>query len=118
MSSTTRTPSVHRCSFCGKPETEVDVVAGPGIYICSECVGLCDVLFAGRPTPSFPSLEDKTDEELLAEMVRLNASREQVEEAVRDRVHRLRGRGVTWARVGEALEVSRQSAWERFSDEQ
>ena len=30
-------------------------------------------------------------------------------------VEELRGREVSWARIGEALGVSRQSAWERFS---
>lgn len=31
------------CSFCGKPQSEVvQLIAGPGVYICNECVGLCD----------------------------------------------------------------------------
>ena len=30
-------------------------------------------------------------------------------------VEELRGREVSWARIGEALGISRQSAWERFS---
>ena len=31
-----------RCSFCGKPqETVKRIIAGPGVYICDECVGLC-----------------------------------------------------------------------------
>ena len=33
--------SVH-CSFCGKSQDEVKkIVAGPGVYICNECVALC-----------------------------------------------------------------------------
>ncbi|WP_283587892.1 ATP-dependent Clp protease ATP-binding subunit ClpX [Limosilactobacillus viscerum] len=33
--------SVH-CSFCGKSQDEVKkIVAGPGVYICNECVDLC-----------------------------------------------------------------------------
>lgn len=33
--------SVH-CSFCGKSQDEVKkIVAGPGVYICDECVALC-----------------------------------------------------------------------------
>lgn len=33
--------SVH-CSFCGKSQDEVKkIVAGPGVYICNECVTLC-----------------------------------------------------------------------------
>ena len=31
-----------RCSFCGKTEGQVrGLVAGPGIYICDECVYVC-----------------------------------------------------------------------------
>ena len=31
-----------KCSFCGKPEDKVRrLVAGPGVYICEECIGLC-----------------------------------------------------------------------------
>lgn len=33
--------AVH-CSFCGKSQDEVKkIVAGPGVYICNECVDLC-----------------------------------------------------------------------------
>ncbi len=35
-------PSGPRCSFCGKPQEAVHrLVAGPGVYICDECVELC-----------------------------------------------------------------------------
>ncbi len=31
-----------RCSFCGKSQDAVrKIIAGPGVYICDECVGLC-----------------------------------------------------------------------------
>ena len=31
-----------RCSFCGKSQEEVDrIIAGPGVYICSDCVKVC-----------------------------------------------------------------------------
>jgi len=31
-----------RCSFCGKPQSQVRrLVAGPGVYICDECVEMC-----------------------------------------------------------------------------
>ena len=30
------------CAFCGKPQSLVKrLIAGPGVYICDECVGLC-----------------------------------------------------------------------------
>lgn len=31
-----------KCSFCGKTQSQVKkLVAGPGVYICDECVELC-----------------------------------------------------------------------------
>ena len=34
-----------RCSFCGKRETQVQrLIAGPGVYICSDCVQACGEL--------------------------------------------------------------------------
>ena len=36
---------------------------------------------------------------------------------MQDYVDILRGRGVTWTRIGAALGVSKQAAWERFSGE-
>lgn len=41
------------CSFCGKSQDEVSrMVAGPGVYICNECVKLCQSMLQeeGRPT--------------------------------------------------------------------
>ena len=36
------TPKNIRCSFCGKTQENVKkIVAGPGVYICDECVDLC-----------------------------------------------------------------------------
>ena len=32
-----------RCSFCGKTQNMVDrLVAGPNVYICNECIALCN----------------------------------------------------------------------------
>ena len=31
-----------RCSFCGKTQEEVErIIAGPGVYICDECIKVC-----------------------------------------------------------------------------
>ena len=36
-----------KCSFCGKPQDQVRrIVAGPGVYICDECVSLCQEIVA------------------------------------------------------------------------
>jgi ATP-dependent Clp protease ATP-binding subunit ClpX len=35
------------CSFCGKHQRQVDkLIAGPGVYICNECVELCVQIIA------------------------------------------------------------------------
>lgn len=33
-----------RCSFCGKRESQARLIAGPGVYICSDCVQACSDL--------------------------------------------------------------------------
>ena len=35
-----------RCTFCGRPQSQVErLVAGPGVYICDECIYQClDIL--------------------------------------------------------------------------
>lgn len=36
-----------KCSFCGKSENEVNrLIAGPGVFICNECVALCDEILS------------------------------------------------------------------------
>ena len=36
-----------RCSFCGKRESQAGrLIAGPGVYICSDCVKACSDLLA------------------------------------------------------------------------
>ena len=37
------TPKGVKCSFCGKTQESVKkIIAGPGVYICNECIGLCN----------------------------------------------------------------------------
>ena len=114
-----------RCSFCAKPSSEVEkVIAGPGVYICNECVGLCsEILRAekGKPSPPEARLsawEQLTDEQILDLLPRMAAVGEQNEASMQRLVAILRERRVTWARIGAALQVTRQSAWERFSGEE
>jgi ATP-dependent Clp protease ATP-binding subunit ClpX len=47
-----------KCSFCGKSQEQVrKLIAGPGVYICDECVDLCneildEELYDSRPQPT------------------------------------------------------------------
>jgi ATP-dependent Clp protease ATP-binding subunit ClpX len=43
MSKNTEDRFIPKCSFCGKTQTQVrKLIAGPGAYICNECVDLCN----------------------------------------------------------------------------
>ena len=43
MPSTTDGPEQLKCSFCGKSQRHVrKLIAGPGVYICDECIELCN----------------------------------------------------------------------------
>ncbi|MBR4359010.1 MAG: ATP-dependent Clp protease ATP-binding subunit ClpX [Clostridia bacterium] len=47
MAKETMTPPKHRCSFCGKNQDQVRrIIAGPGAYICNECIALCQEIIA------------------------------------------------------------------------
>jgi ATP-dependent Clp protease ATP-binding subunit ClpX len=38
------------CSFCGKHQRQVKkLIAGPGVYICNECIDLCVEIIAKEP---------------------------------------------------------------------
>lgn len=114
--------AITRCSFCAKEEREIaQMVAGPGVCICNECVTLCADIFASgkgaQGDAELPYWESMSDEELLAQLPRIAPVATQVEDNLRVWVERLRSRGVSWARIGRSLGMARQSAWERFSGE-
>ena len=49
-----------KCSFCGKSQDQVrKLIAGPGVYICDECIDLCNEIL---------------DEELMNSQAKLNNS--------------------------------------------
>lgn len=50
-----------KCSFCGKPQDEVKkLIAGPGVYICDECVDLCNEIITEELelAPTAPIFEE------------------------------------------------------------
>jgi hypothetical protein len=111
--------AIANCSFCGKPSTDVSkLISGPGVYICNECVSLCADILAtefGAPNLGLPWDTDMPLDELLTLLRNVAAAGAQVEQNLAQWVRKARGCGATWARIGEALGMTRQSAWERFS---
>jgi hypothetical protein len=107
-----------KCSFCSKSQKQVKkLIAGPGVYICDECVALCGLILADEPAPGFVSWNEHPDDAMLASLAKIQAAVVQADAAVHDHVAVLRDRGISWTRIGEALGVSKQAAWERFSGE-
>jgi len=109
-----------RCSFCTKPADQVGtLVAGAGVFICDECVRLCALVIADKPTggasPRVPNWDQIDDAALLAHLPRIEAVRDQVDDDLRAWVAEARRREVSWDRIGGALGMKRQSAWERFA---
>jgi hypothetical protein len=109
-----RRRSLH-CSFCGRDEKAVPtLIAGPAVHICGDCVGRCNDILAGHPTAGFTHWEAMDETTLLAALAPSERAAEALRGVLQRQVDILRGRGVSWAAIGEALGVSRQAAWERF----
>jgi hypothetical protein len=112
------------CSFCLKSAAAVQkMIAGPGVFICNECIDLCNDILAqeaGKPVRDTAATfrQRLSDSELLAHLPKVAATAAHVEQNLADWVHQARQRGVTWTRIGAALGMTRQSAWERFSGEE
>jgi ATP-dependent protease Clp ATPase subunit len=49
-------PDAAHCSFCGKVKTDVaNLIAGPTVYICNECVELSEDIVADAPAQNPPA---------------------------------------------------------------
>ena len=121
--------AVIRCTFCRKATDEVKkMVAGPGVNICDKCVSLCVEIIEAESKDSTEAKtempkrarweEGLSDDELLKALPGIAATSAQVERELATWVRTARGRGITWTRIGEAMGMTRQSAWERFSGEE
>jgi hypothetical protein len=109
-----------RCSFCGKGKDKVRrLVAGPGVFICDQCVQLCNQVLESEGKHGELSIgPDSEVAEVLLDELRINAAGlKQSEDQLQRAVNLLRKNQVAWSRIGEAIGTSRQAAWERFSGE-
>ena len=59
-----------KCSFCGKPQGRVrKLIAGPGVYICDECIGVCTSILEDELDfdTNFSSTDNEEDSDRLEE---------------------------------------------------
>ena len=110
------------CSFCDKPNTAVQcLVAGPGVFICNECVELSAgiVAEAAHATPEERSLlrrqyAGRSAEEILEMLPGFARTADRFEAEVARWVSSLRERGTGWPQIADALGTSTDAARQRF----
>jgi hypothetical protein len=104
-----------KCSFCGKSDKDVTrLIGGPGVYICDACVGVCNKVLEATPVP-FLGWQGMTDDQLLAALTIAEATVDATRAVLLAQIEELRRREISWDMIGNALGISRQAAWERFS---
>lgn len=110
------------CSHCLLPRATVGpLLHSPLATICQGCAesaverfeveGVTGGTDPRRLEPQWQHVDDAT---LLRRIADIADARDGVEQHLAQWVDRLRERGVSWARIGQALGMTRQSAWERF----
>jgi hypothetical protein len=110
------------CSFCDKPNTAVQcLVAGPGVFICNECVELSAgiVAEAAHATPQEKAglreqFASRSAEEILEMLPGMARSADRFEAEVARWVSWLRERGAGWPQIASALGTSTDAARQRF----
>jgi hypothetical protein len=104
------------CSFCRRHHVDVPkLVSGRGAFICGDCIERAATVVAGGAVTDFAGWDAMDDDELLESLVPAQAIAERAEASVAELIALLRARNVSWARVGAALDVSRQAVWERYA---
>ena len=119
MSDTDESPVVAICSFCKKTNKQVGkLIAGPGVYICDECVVLCNSLIedglSEEQSEAQRANAQPSAESILARLPRLARTAAGTEAELRRHASRAHGLGIGWDQIGIALEISPDEAQRRF----
>lgn len=103
-----------KCSFCGKSQKQVQqLIAGPGVYICDECVELCNEIIEERmaeagsgPAADFELPKPREIFSFLEEyVVGQDAAKRSLAVAVYNHYKRVRARGTIQSAEQKAEEV-------------
>jgi len=104
-----------KCSFCGRSDKDVTrLIGGPGVTICDACVGSCNRILDATPA-AFAGWQAMTDDQLLGALKIAEATVDATRAVLQAQIEELRRREISWDTIGNALGISRQAAWERFS---
>ena len=122
------------CSFCGKSQRQVKkLIAGPGVYICDECIDLCNEIIdeelldslraatqgPGRPPTSEKKLQkslerakqEGRDEPLREDIAMRKAVDLMVDSATAISVDQAKARDKLWTPEKDEKEAGAQEIW-------
>ncbi|WP_431711601.1 ClpX C4-type zinc finger protein [Glutamicibacter uratoxydans] len=119
MQLTSLDPAPEFCSFCGTAKSaQLRFVGGPGVAICARCVQRIGTMLAAATdepvSGSAMPWVTMSDNEVLEHLPEVAAVQQRVEKSLAGWVAIARERKISWEKIGAALGMTRQSAWERF----
>jgi hypothetical protein len=98
------------CTFCGKSHKQVQrLVAGPGVYICDKCVGLCNTILEVEG--------DETPHASVDQVVEVLKTMDLGHEPTIHWAALCRKLGATWDQIGDAVGLSAADAQRRLNVE-
>ncbi|MEY4503368.1 MAG: hypothetical protein RLZZ576_622, partial [Actinomycetota bacterium] len=121
MSTLTESGDMLKCSFCGKSQKQVrKLIAGPGVYICDECIGLCNEIIEEElgeavATKTFDETELPKPKEIFAALDEYVIGQEQAKRALSVAVYnhykRIRSRGTltTAGKEHDDIEIAKSN---------
>jgi len=121
MSTLTESGDMLKCSFCGKSQKQVrKLIAGPGVYICDECIGLCNEIIEEElgevvTTKTFDETELPKPKEIFAALDEYVIGQEQAKRALSVAVYnhykRIRSRGTltTAGKEHDDIEIAKSN---------
>jgi len=108
-----------KCSFCGKSQKQVrKLIAGPGVYICDECIDLCNEIIEeelGDEVNSLEEIELPKPKEIFAFLdefvIGQQAAKRALSVAVYNHYKRIRSRGTLTAagKEHDSIEIAKSN---------
>ena len=108
-----------KCSFCGKSQKQVrKLIAGPGVYICDECIELCNEIIEeelGDEVNSLEEIELPKPKEIFAFLdefvIGQQAAKRALSVAVYNHYKRIRSRGTLTAagKEHDSIEIAKSN---------
>ena len=106
------------CSFCGKSQKQVKkLIAGPGTYICDECVALCAEIITDESDGELKTTDEQQAAAWSAMLKSKSAAVRATEESLAKMVGQARAKGISWSQIAASLGISAAEAQERFGTE-